>query len=163
MIWIWSGFIGFILLMLALDLGVFHRKAHVVEMKEALSWSAVWILLGLAFSVFVYYGYEHRGMGLGTAVDGVDGVFMGPYDLSLSYGIPGRIGDPVMVEARRKVLAACKKAGKAPGIHELGMTRESVKQVVDEGFLFIALGVDAAFVDRGAREALKNARDAAGR
>lgn len=73
MIWIWSGFIGFILLMLALDLGVFHRKAHVVEMKEALSWSAVWILLGLAFSVFVYYGYEHRWMGLGTAVDAVDG------------------------------------------------------------------------------------------
>jgi 2-keto-3-deoxy-L-rhamnonate aldolase RhmA len=97
-----------------------------------------------------------------VAVDGVDGVFMGPYDLSLSYGIPGRIGDPVMVEARRKVLAACKKAGKAPGIHELGMTRESVKQVVNEGFLFIALGVDAAFVDRGAKEALKNARDAAG-
>jgi TerC family integral membrane protein len=59
--------------MLALDLGVFHRKAHVVEMKEALSWSAVWILLGLAFSVFVYYGYEHRWMGLGTAVDAVDG------------------------------------------------------------------------------------------
>ena len=73
MIWIYSGFIGFILLLLALDLGVFHRKTHVVEMKEALSWSAVWILLGLAFSVFVYYGYENRWLGLGTSVDAVDG------------------------------------------------------------------------------------------
>ena len=48
MIWIWIGFIAFVLLMLALDLGVFHRKAHVVTVKEALGWSAVWIALGLA-------------------------------------------------------------------------------------------------------------------
>jgi len=41
MVWIWVGFIVFVLLMLALDLGVFHRKAHVVTMKEALTWSAV--------------------------------------------------------------------------------------------------------------------------
>ena len=43
MLWIWLGFILFILVMLALDLGVFHRKAHVVAMREALGWSAVWI------------------------------------------------------------------------------------------------------------------------
>jgi hypothetical protein len=39
MIWIWVGFIVFVLAMLALDLGVFHRKAHVVSMREALGWS----------------------------------------------------------------------------------------------------------------------------
>ena len=60
MIWIWLGFVVFVLLMLALDLGVFHRKAHVVSMKEALTWSAVWITLGLSFSVFVYFGYENH-------------------------------------------------------------------------------------------------------
>ena len=74
MIWVWSGFIGIILLLLALDLGVFHRESRAVSMKEALSWSAVWILLGLSFSVFVYYGYESRWMGLGTGVDAVDGM-----------------------------------------------------------------------------------------
>ena len=37
MFWIWAGFIGFVLLMLALDLGVFHRHAHVVKMKEAIA------------------------------------------------------------------------------------------------------------------------------
>jgi tellurite resistance protein TerC len=73
MIWIWAGFILFVLLMLALDLGVFHRNAHVVSIREALGWSALWIGLGLAFSVFVYYGYEHQWMGLGLAVDAVDG------------------------------------------------------------------------------------------
>ena len=73
MIWIWAGFILFVLLMLALDLGVFHRHAHVVSIREALGWSAVWVGLGLAFSVFVYFGYEHHWMGLGVAVDAVDG------------------------------------------------------------------------------------------
>jgi tellurite resistance protein TerC len=74
MFWIWTGFILFILLMLALDLGVFHRKAHVVKLKEALGWSAVWVAVGLAFSTFVYYGYEHHWLGLGNTVDAVDGV-----------------------------------------------------------------------------------------
>ena len=73
MIWIWAGFILFVLLMLALDLGVFHRNAHVVSIREALAWSAVWVTLGLAFGVFVYFGYEHHWMGLGLAVDAVDG------------------------------------------------------------------------------------------
>lgn len=73
MLWIWLGFIGFVLLMLALDLGVFHRKAHVVGIKEALGWSAVWVTMGLLFAVFVYFGYENRWFGLGTTPDGVDG------------------------------------------------------------------------------------------
>jgi len=74
MVWLWAGFIVFVLLMLALDLGVFHRKAHVVTVKEALVWSAVRATLGLAFSVFVYYGYENHWQGLGSSIDAVDGV-----------------------------------------------------------------------------------------
>ena len=72
MLFIWLGFIAFVLLMLALDLGVFHRKAHVVRVKEALAWSAVWIGLGLAFAVFVYHGYENHWLGLGETPDAVD-------------------------------------------------------------------------------------------
>ena len=60
--------------MLALDLGVFHRKAHVVSVKEALTWSAVWITLGLAFSIFVYFAYQAHWMGLGAMADPVDGL-----------------------------------------------------------------------------------------
>ncbi len=77
---LYAGFILFILLLLALDLGVFHRTAHVVKVKEALGWSAVWISLGVLFTLFIYFGYEHRWFGLGTGVDatavaryGVDG------------------------------------------------------------------------------------------
>lgn len=74
MMWIWIGFIAFVLLMLALDLGIFHRKAHVVSVREAVAWSAVWISLGLAFAVFVYFAYEGQWFGIGTAADPVDGL-----------------------------------------------------------------------------------------
>ncbi len=51
---LWGGFLAFVLAMLVLDLGVFQRKAHPVGMREALAWSAVWILLALAFNAGVY-------------------------------------------------------------------------------------------------------------
>lgn len=54
-LYIWIGFNLFVLLMLALDLGVFHRKAHEVSMKEALIWSGVWIGLALIFNLILYF------------------------------------------------------------------------------------------------------------
>ncbi len=51
----WILFNIFVLAMLALDLGVFHRKAHEIKFKEAITWSVVWILLALAFNVLVYF------------------------------------------------------------------------------------------------------------
>lgn len=51
----WTLFNGFVLAMLALDLGVFHRKAHAIRPREALIWTSVWIALALLFNVFVYY------------------------------------------------------------------------------------------------------------
>jgi tellurite resistance protein TerC len=69
MIWMYAGFLALVLALLALDLGVFHRKAHVVSVKEALGWSAFWIALGLAFAGFIYAGYENHWMGLGLFPD----------------------------------------------------------------------------------------------
>lgn len=53
--YLWAGFNLFVLLMLALDLGVFHRKAHVVTVKEAFLWTGFWVSMALLFNVFVYY------------------------------------------------------------------------------------------------------------
>jgi tellurite resistance protein TerC len=53
-IWLWIGFNAFVLGMLALDLGVFHRKAHVVSMREAGTWTAVWVAVALLFNYGVY-------------------------------------------------------------------------------------------------------------
>ena len=54
--WFYASFTGFVLLMLALDLGVFQRKAHVVGFREAAAWSLVWVALALAFN-YVLYAY----------------------------------------------------------------------------------------------------------
>ena len=58
--YVWACFIGFVLVMLALDLGVFHRKSHEIKIKEALIWSAVWISLALVFNygIYVFMGKE---------------------------------------------------------------------------------------------------------
>jgi tellurite resistance protein TerC len=52
---VWTVFNVFVLALLALDLGVFHRKAHVVSLKEALVWSVIWIVVALLFNVLVYF------------------------------------------------------------------------------------------------------------
>jgi tellurite resistance protein TerC len=51
----WIFFNVFVLLMLALDLGVFHRKTHEVSLKEALIWTFVWISLALVFNAIIFY------------------------------------------------------------------------------------------------------------
>jgi tellurite resistance protein TerC len=53
-LWSWIGFTAFVLAMLALDLGVFHRKVHAVSFKEAFIWSCVWITLALIFNTGLY-------------------------------------------------------------------------------------------------------------
>ena len=64
-IWAYVAFIGLVIAFLALDLGVFHREAQEVKMKEAVTWSIVWLTCGIAFSGFVYMAYENHWLGLG--------------------------------------------------------------------------------------------------
>jgi tellurite resistance protein TerC len=85
MFWIWTAFVVFILFLLALDLGVFHRKAHVVSVKEAVTWSAIWITLGLAFSILVYFGYENHWAGMGAGADSADGLVNNGYTAAMKY------------------------------------------------------------------------------
>jgi len=54
-IWLWVGFNVFVLLMLAVDLGIFHRHAHEVSIKEAAGWSTVWVVLALLFNYGIYH------------------------------------------------------------------------------------------------------------
>lgn len=57
-LWIWGAFLAFVLGMLALDLGVFHRQAHKVEIKEALTWSGVWVGLALLFNLGLFLFWD---------------------------------------------------------------------------------------------------------
>ena len=62
-LWLWIGFNLFVLLMLALDLGVFHRKAHAVTFKESMAWTVVWITLAMLFNLGVWhYGGSEKGI-----------------------------------------------------------------------------------------------------
>jgi TerC family integral membrane protein len=61
---LWIGFTFLVILLLALDLGAFHRKPHVIKVREALVWSAVWITLAMLFNVFLYFAYEQHWFGL---------------------------------------------------------------------------------------------------
>lgn len=61
------------LVMLAIDLGVINRKAHVVSVREALAFTAVLVVLAMAFTGFVHLAYDHQWLGLGTHIDRIDG------------------------------------------------------------------------------------------
>jgi tellurite resistance protein TerC len=54
---LWVGFVAGVLALLALDLGVFHREAHEVKFREALTWSIVWVTLAMVFNLAVYYWF----------------------------------------------------------------------------------------------------------
>jgi len=88
------------------------------------------------------------------SVDGIDGVFIGPYDMSGSYGIPGQVDAPCMKKAFEKVAKSCIKHGKFSGQHIVVPTQENVKDAVRQGYTFIALGMDTYFLIDGSRRAL---------
>jgi len=78
-IYIWLGFLAFVGLMLALDLGVFHKEAHEVKMKEALGWSAVWIALALVFNVGIYFFWDSIGVKSGYSAAEASKAFLAGY------------------------------------------------------------------------------------
>ena len=55
--WLWVGFTLLVAVMLAVDLGVFHRRAHVIRVSEALTWTLTWIALSLLFNVGIYFWF----------------------------------------------------------------------------------------------------------
>lgn len=94
------------------------------------------------------------------SVEGLDGVFLGPYDLSGAYGLPGQLEHPTVLEARSKVLDACRKLGKTAGIHLVHANPSVVRLALEEGFTFIALGADIIALSQVAGSMLAGARKA---
>jgi 2-keto-3-deoxy-L-rhamnonate aldolase RhmA len=87
-----------------------------------------------------------------VSVDGLDGVFLGPYDLSGSMGIVAQFDHPRMVEARKRVLEAAGREGKAVGIHEVSPEAGAVQALLEEGFNFVACSIDTIFLGNSARK-----------
>jgi len=85
-----------------------------------------------------------------ASVDGVDGVFFGPADLSASMGLRGQLAHPRVQRVLLDGIATVRAAGKAPGI--LSADRALAQTYLDAGALFVAVGVDTSLLVRAARE-----------
>ena len=77
-----------------------------------------------------------------AALPEVDALFLGPYDLSASLGAPGDFDTPAFKEAIETVRAACRKHGKAEGIHQIEPDPAKLEARVKEGFRLLAYGTD---------------------
>jgi 4-hydroxy-2-oxoheptanedioate aldolase len=82
-----------------------------------------------------------------AAVDGVDGIFIGPADLAASFGYPGQPGHPEVVEAIETAISLLKRLGKPAGI--LTPDEKFAARCIELGTLFTAVGVDVALLARG--------------
>ncbi|CAN0361634.1 unnamed protein product [Phaeothamnion confervicola] len=83
-----------------------------------------------------------------ASVDGVDGVFIGPNDLSASYGHLGNWGHPEVQDALKDAVVRLKKVGKAAGI--LTPNEEEAKRFIDWGYTFVAVGADLGLLAKNA-------------
>ena len=85
-------------------------------------------------------------------VNGIDGIMLGPYDLSASLGKMGRLGDKAVVDAIDQVTQACRSAGMSLGI--FGISAESVSRYMHDGYKFIVAGVDTMLMGNAAKDLL---------
>ena len=88
------------------------------------------------------------------SVPGIDATFIGPYDLSSSMGLAGQLDHPEVLAAQKTLLDACIKQGVPPGFHIVPNDPPQVKERIEMGFRFIALGLDTGFIIEGCRAML---------
>jgi 2-dehydro-3-deoxyglucarate aldolase len=80
------------------------------------------------------------------AVEGLDAILIGPYDLSASMGITGQFEDPVFVAAMKSIRTLCFNANISCGVHVVRPDVEALKQRIEEGYKFIAYSIDSVFI-----------------
>jgi len=85
-------------------------------------------------------------------VEGIDGAFIGPYDLSGSLGIPGKYDEPIVVAALERFKDICQKKGMAMGFHVIDPEFDRLKAKIDEGYNFLAFSTDFLFMGANARK-----------
>lgn len=93
------------------------------------------------------------------SVSGVDGFIIGPYDLSCSMGMPGEFERPEFIEAMQHILKAGLQAGCPAGLHIVEPDADRLRQVIDDGYRFIAYSVDIRMLDVSARVGVQIAKE----
>ena len=90
-----------------------------------------------------------------VAVEGVDGVIVGPYDLSASIGVAGQFDNPLFERQLEQIKSTCNDRGVTLGIHVVEPLGEEISRRLAEGFNFIAASLDTVILERAAAELLK--------
>ena len=85
------------------------------------------------------------------SVEGVDGVFIGPFDLSASMGLTGQFDHPEYVGARKRILDACQNAGIPAGIHVVEPKPDELAERLSEGFEILAYGLDITMLSHASK------------
>ena len=94
-----------------------------------------------------------------VSIEGLDGIFLGPYDLSGSMGIVAQFDHPKMKEARSRIIKTARDKNIALGIHEVTADINSVQSRIKEGFNFIACGIDTVFLRKAAGDFYNEIKD----
>lgn len=86
------------------------------------------------------------------SVDGIDGTIIGPYDMSASFGIPGELDSPILLDAIKKVEISCKESNFPLGYHIIKPNHVEVQHKIDLGYTFIGFSLDFFFLGEKARK-----------
>jgi 2-dehydro-3-deoxyglucarate aldolase len=89
---------------------------------------------------------------------GIDGYFIGPYDLSASMGLPGQFDHPVMVAAIERIRHVGSALGKPGGLHIVEPDTTQLEERINQGFKFIAYSLDTRMLDTACRAGLRQVR-----
>ena len=92
------------------------------------------------------------------ATPGIDAALIGPYDLSASMGLAGQMRHPDVLAAQQTILNACRKARVPAGIHVVAVDPAAVRGRMDQGFRFVACGIDTEFILAGCRAVMAGVR-----
>ncbi|MCX7598225.1 MAG: aldolase/citrate lyase family protein [Armatimonadetes bacterium] len=129
-----------------------HTDYERPDAGELVRWANENLLL--AVQIETRQGLENRHKIL--SVRGVDALFIGPYDLSLSLGRPGELDHPDVVAAMDAIFETAREHGVAPGMHVFDVA--GARKWLDRGARFLAYSTELALIERASREALSELR-----
>jgi len=94
-----------------------------------------------------------------VTVSGLNGILVGPYDISASFGLIGQLDHPKIHDGLKKVIGACDQANIGCGLHVVHPSNEAVQIAYEAGYTFLALGIDMIFLDQAAKKSLEKRRN----
>lgn len=130
--------------------GLFRAQAYGESFKEYFEWvSNEMVIIAQIEHIDAVNSIEEI-----IAVEGIDGVIIGPYDLSASMGAPGKFYEPEVANAIDKVISACLKKNISVGFHVIEPEPQEIQQRINQGCNLLAFSIDYMFLAKKCKESL---------